>query len=99
MITTVKAFVADRPAESATRSVKVEDPELAGVPVMLPVAEARVSPSGKLPSDTDHEYGGVPPAAEACAEYAAPVTPPGNAEAVIERAAGSTVSENERDAV
>ena len=52
-------------ALSVTRTVKLLDPAVPGVPDIVPAA--RLKPAGSVPLATDHEYGGVPPvAASAC---------------------------------
>jgi hypothetical protein len=43
--------------------VKSEVPTVVGVPEMIPVPAARVSPAGNEPVVTDHVYGVVPPEA------------------------------------
>ena len=48
---------------SATVAVKEKVPLADGVPEIVPVADARASPEGKLPEVIDHEYGAVPPLA------------------------------------
>ena len=51
-------------AESVTRTVKVDVPEVVGVPEMPPVEAFRVSPAGReKPLTSDHVYGLVPPLA------------------------------------
>ena len=60
------AAVAEADLLSVTRTVKVLDPAVPGVPDMVPPG-ARVNPAGSDPLATDHEYGGDPPeAASAC---------------------------------
>ena len=60
------AFVVLPLALSVTRTVKLLDPEIPGVPDIVPAA-ARFNPEGSDPADTVHEYGGDPPeAASAC---------------------------------
>ena len=44
-------------------TVKLLVPVAVGVPEICPVAEARLSPAGKLPAVTDQTYGVVPPLA------------------------------------
>jgi hypothetical protein len=56
------AAVADADALSVTRTVKLLDPAVPGVPDMVPAA-ARLNPAGNVPLATDHEYGGDPPEA------------------------------------
>ena len=61
------AAVAEADALSVTRTVKLLDPAVPGVPDIVPPA-ARLSPAGSDPLATDHVYGGVPPEApSACA--------------------------------
>jgi hypothetical protein len=47
---------------SLTETAKVNVPEPEGVPLIVPLVD-RVSPGGKLPEDTTHEYGDTPPVA------------------------------------
>ena len=54
--------VAEADALSVTRTVKLLDPAVPGVPDMVPPA-ARLNPAGSDPLATDHEYGGNPPEA------------------------------------
>lgn len=46
--------------------VKVVVPEPVGVPLITPVLEFNDNPAGRLPTDTAHVYGDVPPAAVNC---------------------------------
>ena len=62
-IASVNDFVAKPEALSSTRTVKPEFPELAGVPLMTPVAGFSVRPLGNDPRVMDHVYGEVPPTA------------------------------------
>jgi hypothetical protein len=48
---------------SLTVTVKVDTPLAVGVPEIVPVVEASVSPAGRLPEVTDQVYCGVPPLA------------------------------------
>jgi len=48
-------------AASVATTVKALVPLVVGVPEMVPVAPVNVNPAGKLPLDTDQEYGAVPP--------------------------------------
>jgi len=48
---------------SLTVTVKLLVPLAVGVPEIRPVAEARLSPAGRLPLLTDQVYGVVPPLA------------------------------------
>ena len=61
------AAVATTNALSVTRTVKLLDPAVPGVPDIVPPA-ARLSPAGKVPLATDHAYGGVPPEAPSTCE-------------------------------
>ena len=61
------AAVAEADALSVTRTVKLLDPALPGVPDMVPPA-ARLNPAGSDPLATDHEYGGDPPEAPSACE-------------------------------
>jgi hypothetical protein len=45
------AFVADWPAESAARAVKLDVPAALGIPLISPVAD-KLSPAGRVPADT-----------------------------------------------
>ena len=49
---------------SLTDAVKLNVPLTVGVPEMMPVVAARVSPAGRLPEVIDHVYAGVPPVAD-----------------------------------
>jgi hypothetical protein len=75
---------------SDTDTVKLEVPLLVGVPEIAPVAVPRLSPGGRLPDETDHVYGLVPPVALKVPLYALLTVPPGNATEGIVRAAGVT---------
>jgi len=48
------AFVTDTNALSVTRTVKLLDPAVPGVPDIVPPAD-RLNPAGKVPLATDHE--------------------------------------------
>jgi len=67
-------------ALSVARTVKVLDPAAVGVPEM--VAPVSVSPAGKEPLASDHEYGGLPPDAASDCEYAVPTTALGSDDVV-----------------
>ncbi len=62
LIVTESAADAETDALSVTRTVKLLDPALPGVPDIVPPA-ARLKPAGSDPLATDHVYGGVPPEA------------------------------------
>ena len=59
--------MAEADALSVTRTVKLLDPAVPGVPDIVPPA-ARLSPAGSDPLATDHVYGGVPPEAPSACE-------------------------------
>ena len=62
------AFVTEAGALSVTRTVKLLDPAVPGVPDIVPPA-ARLNPAGSDPLDViDHEYGGDPPEAPSACE-------------------------------
>jgi hypothetical protein len=69
--------------ESATCTVKVDDPAVVGVPESVPPL-LRLRPAGKVPAETLQEYGVKPPVAASVVEYAVPVVPPGSDEVVME---------------
>jgi hypothetical protein len=73
----LKGAVADCPAASVARTVKLEFPTPDGVPLIVPSA-ARLNPAGNEPLATTQVYGGVPPLALRAAEYAVPTLPPGS---------------------
>ena len=67
LIVSDSAAVAETDALSVTRTVKLLDPAVPGVPDIVPPA-ARLSPDGSDPLAIDHEYGGDPPAAPSACE-------------------------------
>ena len=50
--------------ESVTRRVKLNDPELVGVPAILPLVVLRLRPGGKAPLVTPHSRVPMPPVTE-----------------------------------
>jgi len=86
-ITIVSDFVEDRPRLSATLNVTVEDPAAAGVPVIAPVEEFRLSGLGSVPEVIDQVKGAVPPDSVRVWLYAMPASPPGRDAVVIDGAA------------
>ena len=92
LIVSESVAVVETDAPSVTLTVKLFGPAAVGVPDIVP-PEARVKPEGSDPFDTDHEYGGDPPAAPSACEYATPITPAGSDEMVILNAAGLIVSD------
>ena len=56
-------FVAAMELASVTRTVKLLVPVPVGVPEIIPVPGASVSPAGRVPDAMDQVYGGVPPVA------------------------------------
>ena len=67
LIVSDNAAVAETDALSVTFTVKLLVPAVSGVPEIVPPAD-RVNPVGSVPTDTDHEYGGVPPQALSACE-------------------------------
>jgi hypothetical protein len=67
LIVNDSAAVVETDALSVTFTVKLLDPAVAGVPEIVPPAD-RLKPPGSVPTDTVHEYGGVPPAAASACE-------------------------------
>jgi hypothetical protein len=67
LIASESAAVAEADALSVTRTVKLLDPAVPGVPDIVPPA-ARLSPAGTDPLATDHVYDGVPPEAPSACE-------------------------------
>ena len=49
---------------SLTAAVKLKVPLVMGVPEIMPLVAARVSPAGRLPDVIDQVYAGVPPVAD-----------------------------------
>ena len=62
-------WVAVRPPASVTWTVNELVPALVGVPVICPVAAAKLSPVGNAPKVTLQLYGMVPPVADRVAAY------------------------------
>src|SRR5450759_108800 len=62
--------------------VKVKMPAAVGVPLMMPVADAKESPAGSAPLVTLHVIGAVPVAARVCV-YTDPVSAPGKGDVVV----------------
>jgi hypothetical protein len=77
-------------ALSVTFTVKFDVPAVVGVPLMVPLAE-RAKPAGKVPTETVHVYGVVPPLAFSPCEYAVPAVAGGNEDVVTSKVAGATV--------
>ncbi len=67
-MTMESAFVAVAATLSVTFAVKLEVPDVVGVPVMAPDEALRESPAGRLPDCSDHVYGVVPPVAVSATE-------------------------------
>lgn len=62
----LKAFVAvcaEGEVESVTLAVKLNEPDVVGVPEIVPVAAAKASPPGNAPELMLQLYGVVPPVA------------------------------------
>ena len=93
LIVSDNAAVEETDALSVTRTVKVFGPAVVGVPDIVPPA-ARFNPAGSDPADTDHAYGGEPPAAASTCEYAAPTVPAGSDDVVILKVGRLIVSDS-----
>ena len=93
LIVSDSAAVAETDALSVTFTVKLLDPTLSGVPVIVPPAD-RVNPEGSAPLDTDHEYPGDPPLTLRTCEYIVPTTPAGSEDVVTLSAGGLIVNES-----
>ncbi len=63
-----KGSVATAERLSVTRTVKLKEPLVVGVPLMVPLAEPRDNPVGREPPLTDQLYGDVPPEAVSVCE-------------------------------
>jgi hypothetical protein len=61
--------------ESVTWMVRLELPEVVGVPAISPVDVLRDNPAGRLPLAIDQVYGAVPPPAVSDELYAPPTMP------------------------
>src|SRR5436190_2893375 len=87
--------------ESCTCTVKLAVAAApVGVPVIAPVLGFRFKPAGKDPEMTvQFTYGAVPFDAPSPCVYDAPIMPAGSGDEVLMMSAGSTVSENVREAV
>jgi hypothetical protein len=63
-------------------AVKVKTPGAVGVPLTMPVEDAKESPAGSAPVVTPHVIGAVPVAARVCV-YTDPVTAAGKGDVVV----------------
>src|SRR5580693_4591017 len=70
LIIKLNALSAVNELASLTCTVKLLAPVPVGVPEIIPVLGASVSPAGKVPESIDHVYGVVPPVAASVALYA-----------------------------
>jgi len=77
IVTDFEAVCAAGRVESVTLAVKLNEPDVVGVPEIVPVAAASVSPAGNAPELTLQLYGVVPPVAWIIVEYATPACPAG----------------------
>ena len=59
----VMVLLAELPEESTALAVKLNVPELVGVPVIAPVDALRVRPAGREPELMEKVYGDTPPPA------------------------------------
>ena len=57
------AVCAEGKVESVTLAVKLNEPDVVGVPEIVPVTTAKVKPAGKAPELMLQLYGVVPPVA------------------------------------
>lgn len=87
-----------RPAASVTVNPIVPFAAPVGVPLMVPLAGSRPNPPAKLPDDTVHAYGWLPPEAASTCEYAVPTMPSGRTAVVICRLGGPMVKVTMPDA-
>jgi hypothetical protein len=85
-----RTFVVEAPSPSESRIVKLGAPAV-GVPDIIPVPLARLSPAGSEPADTVHASGAVPPDDASVVEYAAPTVALGKEFVVIEGAAATEI--------
>jgi len=94
LMTTVYALLAVccGELESTTLSVKLYVPAYVGVPEMVPVVAANVSPAGNLPDGIDQVNAGVPPVLETVSAYATPIVPLLSVLVVMVNAAGAIVT-------
>jgi hypothetical protein len=81
--TIVKACSSKSPAESVTRTVKLDTPVTVGVPEIFPVLLFNSSPSGNAPAAIDQFKGGVPANVESVWPYAIPIVAPGSVVVVM----------------
>jgi len=86
-----RALDAVAPAASLTRTVKLNEPTVVGVPLMAPVLAFTLSPSGSDPVEIAQLYGAVPPVATNDARYEIPVDPPGTEDVVIDKGGVITI--------
>jgi hypothetical protein len=81
MAVTVSEYEADllnaRVELSVAAMLRLNDPELVGVPERVPVVASSVRPAGSLPDPTLQEYGAVPPVAVKVTEYGDSTAPAG----------------------
>jgi len=84
---------------SVTVAVRLLVPAAVGVPEMIPVDAAKLSPAGRLPELIDQVYGDVPPFACSTVEYCELTVPEGRLEVPIARPAGAMAIDNVTDLV
>lgn len=86
---------------SVTVVVKLYVPVADGVPEIMPVVAARVSPAGRLPAVIDQVYDGVPPLAVIELEYAVPTVAEGKVAFTVSdgRGGGATASDSGTEVV
>src|ERR1700732_3587096 len=86
---------------SLTVAVKLDVPLVVGVPEMIPVVAAKVSPAGRLPEGIGQGLAGVPPGADMGLEYAVFTVPAGSEAEIVNAPADwpATTSESVTDLV
>jgi len=86
----LRGFVAVALALSRTWTVKLDVPDVVGVPPIAPEPGLSVSPEGRLPVVIDHVYGLVPPVAwRVVLGYWTPAVPLGRLGVVMDKAGGA----------
>ena len=86
-----KSCDADAPAVSTTRMVTLETPTVAGVPEIVPLPLLRLNPLGRVPVETAHVSGAVPPVDAIVWEYAVLAVAAGRDVVVIESGGAITI--------
>ena len=63
---------------SWTCTVREDSPFVKGVPLMRPLVDSKVNPSGSVPDVMVQAYRGLPPTASSAASYSVPSAPDGS---------------------